>query len=136
MSRGLTLLEVVADTVLLTMIVAAGIPLFRFARADLQAASPPAVGVAQSGLEHAIDDLLVRRPDLLAECIAQPTGYSVAWTSGGRAFNTHVRLHPVVYGTEHERRTTHTWAVFTLDGAEFLRWVRVPTPLRGGGDSP
>lgn len=134
--RGFTLLEVVAATVLLTMIVAAGIPFLRSARVDLDAAAAPAAGIDHAELETAIDDLLRQRPGLIAECMQQPAGYHFEWTSSERLFRAEVRLGPAVLADDEEHRSTHTWAVFNVDGAEFLRWMRVPSQLLDGGNSP
>ncbi|QKK07502.1 MAG: prepilin-type N-terminal cleavage/methylation domain-containing protein [Planctomycetota bacterium] len=141
MKRGFTLLEVVAATVLLTMIVAAGIPFLRSARADLQAAASPVVGVDHADvdraeIETAVDDLLRQRPGLIAECVQQPAGYHVEWTSDEHLFRAEVRLGPAVLVDDEEHRSTHTWAVFNVDGTECLRWMRVPSQLLDGGDSP
>jgi|GEM_PF-2009813 len=136
MTRGFTLLEVVAATVLLTMIVAAGIPLLRSARADLQAAASPVVVVDHAEIETAVDDLLRQRPRLIAECVQQPAGYRVEWTSDERLFRAEVRLGPAVRAEDEEHRSTHAWAVFSVDGTECLRWMRVPSELLDGGDSP
>lgn len=133
MSRGFTLLEVVAATVLLTMIVAAGIPFLRIARTGLDAAATPVVRVDHPELEAAIEDLLRQRPSLVVECLTQPAGLPVEWTSNDRVYHADVHLTPVINATDQERRTTHTWAVFTVDGAELLRWLRVPSPLLEGG---
>lgn len=136
MTRGFTLLEVVAATVLLTMIVAAGIPFLRSARADLQAAASPIGEADHTEIETAVDDLLRQRPGLIAECVQQPAGLPVEWTSNERVYNAEVRLTPVVRADEDERRSTHAWAVFVVNGTEVIRWMRVPSQLLDGGDSP
>ena len=134
MSRGFTLLEVVAATVLLTMIVATGLPLLRSARVDMQATTASQTDLSE--LDAAVDDLLRQRPGLIADCLTQPAGHLVEWTSGGRAFNAVVRLQPTVLAADGERRTTHTWAVFSARGGECVRWMPVPTHLLSGGDTP
>lgn len=134
MSRGFTLLEVVAAAVLLTMIVAAGLPLLRSARVDMQAAAASQTDLFE--LDAAVDDLLRQRPGLLAECLTQPAGHLVEWTSGGRAFSAMVRLQLTVLATDGERRTTHTWAVFSASSGECIRWIPVPTHSLNGGATP
>ncbi|QKK07466.1 MAG: prepilin-type N-terminal cleavage/methylation domain-containing protein [Planctomycetota bacterium] len=135
MKRGFTLLEVVAATVLLTMIVAAGIPFLRSARADLQAAGSPIGEADHAEVESAVDALLRQRPSLIAECVRQPAGYRVEWTSDERLFRAEVRLGSAVRADDEEHRSTHAWAVFNVDGTECLRWMRVPSQLLDGGDS-
>jgi len=134
MSRGFTLLEVVAAAVLLTMIVAAGLPLLRSARVNMQAATASQTDLSE--LNAAVDDLLRQRPGLIAECLTQPAEHLVEWASGGRAFSAVVRLQPTVLATDGERRTTHTWAVFSAGSGECVRWIPVPTHLLSGGDTP
>ena len=134
MSRGFTLLEVVAAAVLLTMIVATGIPFLRGARVDMHAATVSQTDLSE--LDAAVDDLLRQRPGLIADCLTQPAGHLVEWTSGGRAFSAVVRLQPTVLATDGEHRTTHTWAVFSASGGECVRWMPVPTHLLSGGDTP
>lgn len=136
MKRGFTLLEVVAATVLLTMIVAAGIPFLRSARADLQAAASPIGEADRAEIESSIDDLLRQRPGLVTECLAQPAGLPVEWTGDERVFNTNVRLTPVVRADEDEHRSTHTWAVIVVNGTEVIRWMRVPLRVLDGGNTP
>ncbi|QKK07544.1 MAG: type II secretion system protein [Planctomycetota bacterium] len=136
MRRGFTLLEVVAATVLLTMIVAAGMPFLRSARADLRASASPVVGVDHAEIETAVDELLRQKPGFIAECVRQPAGYHVEWTSDERLFRAEVRLGQAVTADDEEHRSTHAWAVFSVDGTECLRWMRVPSQLLDGDDSP
>ncbi|MFG0259458.1 MAG: type II secretion system protein [Phycisphaerales bacterium JB041] len=134
MRRGFTLLEVVAATVLLTMIVATAVPFLRSARVGLAAATRPVSFSGQTVLEAAVDDLLLQRPGLITECLARPDGLPVEWVSGARGYLAEVRLLPIIHAVADERRTTHSWAVFTLEGTEIIRWVRVrsrPTNSRG-----
>jgi len=133
--RGLTLIEVVAAAALLTLVVAACLPLITGARRDLQAARAVARDDPAGELSHAVDELLRQKPGLARELLDQPEGFEIRWTVREHEHRLAVRLAARIEGDE--RRSAHAWAVFRLDGAEFPRWLRLPdAPAPRGEGSP
>ena len=133
MRRGLTLVEVVAATALLTLIVLACVPLLRGARADLAAARATVRHSGVRGFEAAVEELLRQRPDLVELALAQPEGLHQEWTVGEEGYAADVRVAQVVRASDEERRSSHAWLVFRSGGLEIPRWVRVSDATPGGG---
>lgn len=137
MRRGFTLLEVVAATVLLTLIVGTSIPFVRNARVDLRVSAAPELRVSElNALNAAIDDLMRQQPNLIRDCLGQPAGYSVEWISNEETCSAIICTGPVVQSADDEHRSTHVWAVFRMDGVELARWMRAPSETHERGDAP
>lgn len=126
MRRALTLVEVVAASALLTLIVVACIPLLRSARADLAAARGAIRAEGGPQFEAAVDGLLRDRPGLVALALAQPEGVHQRWAVGDQEYSAHIRVARLVRAIPEERRSSHAWLVFSTGGMEILRWARVP----------
>jgi len=128
MRRGLTLVEVVAAAALLTLIVAACLPLIAGARRDLEAARAVSLHEPVEELAEAVDELLRERPGLIEEVLDQPSGLRVSWTVRDVGYEAEVRLRTRVEVRDDEHRSAHAWAVFRLEGVEIPRWLRLPGP--------
>lgn len=127
MRRGITLVEVVAASALLTLIVLACVPVLRGSRADLAAARSVAEHQIDRELEAAVDELLRQHPGLAELALEQPEGIEQRWTVGDREYAAIVRVGHLVRVREDEPRSSHAWLLFTMNGVgvEIPRWVRV-----------
>lgn len=127
MRRGLTLIEVVVAAALLALIVAACLPVLAGARRGIFAARAAALSQPADDLDGAVDELLRQRPGLIRDLLDQPTLIHLRWTVGDRDFEADARLAAQVAAAENERRSSHAWAVFRMEGVEIPRWLRVPS---------
>lgn len=130
MRRALTLVEVVAATALLTMILAVCIPLLRGARTDLAAAREDPAVESRRVFEEAVDELLRQRPGLAELAIDRPEGLDEEWGHDGQRFGARIRAFSIVREDAAARRSSHAWLVFRSGELEVPRWVRV----RGGAE--
>ena len=128
MRRGLTLIEVVAATALLTLIVSASVPILRAARRDLAASRPERAAAADDGFEDAVDDLLLQRRGLAAELLDHAAGLGLRWTSDEREFAATATIMTATRAAGGERRSSHCWVRFQGGEAEAVRWLRLPDP--------
>lgn len=132
MRRGLTLIEVVAATALLTLIVAASVPILASARRDLAAIEPASEG-SDAALEEAVDDLLVQRRDLVPELLEHPEGLDLRWQSGERECAATATILTTARAEDDEHRSSHCWVRFRTEDGETVRWMRLPRLREGGG---
>lgn len=132
MRRGLTLIEVVAATALLTLIVAASVPVLAAARRDLAASRSTGDRTDARTFERALDDLLRQRSTLVTELLEQPAGLDLRWDSGDHAYEATATVLTTTPAAGDEHRSSHCWALFRGDGVEALRWLRMPDPPKDG----
>jgi len=131
MRRGLTLVEVVAATALLTLIVLACVPLLRGARADLAAAGDLGDRGEGREFEAAVEELLRQRPALVELALDQPDGLEQRWAVGDQEFIAEVRVAQVVPAPADGRGSSHVWLVFAAAGVEIPRWALAPDLAEG-----
>ncbi|MCC7389645.1 MAG: hypothetical protein IT431_12850 [Phycisphaerales bacterium] len=131
MSRGLTLIEVVAATALLTLIVGASLPIVLAARRDLAAAAPTKDPAARDDFEAAIDDLLLQRRTLGPELLRAPAPLGLRWRSGNTDRAATAELLTTAGAENDDRRSSHCWVAFRADGMEAVRWLRLPNNPAG-----
>ena len=126
MRRGLTLIEVVAATALLTLIVSASVPILGAARRDLAASRAVPDGAAAESFEDAVDDLLLQRRGLAAELPEHPAGLELRWQSDGQEFAATATMLTAARADDDERRSSHCWVRFRAGEAEAVRWLPLP----------
>jgi prepilin-type N-terminal cleavage/methylation domain-containing protein len=124
--RGLTLIEVVAATALLTLIVSASVPILGAARRDLAASRAVPDGAAAESFEDAVDDLLLQQRGLAAELPEQPAGLELRWQSDGQEFAATATMLTAARADDDERRSSHCWVRFRGGEAEAVRWLSLP----------
>ncbi len=129
MRRGLTLIEVVAATALLTLIVMACVPILRGARRDLAAARQTSYRAESAAFADAVDTLLLEQPRLVAKLLDQPEGLTLDWMVRDESFTAEARLLSLVRAEDDEHRSSHCWVVFDSSEVEIIRWLRVPIRL-------
>jgi prepilin-type N-terminal cleavage/methylation domain-containing protein len=130
--RGLTLIEVVAATALLTLIVAASVPILGAARRDLAASRAVPDGAAAESFEDAVDDLLLQQRGLAAELPEHPAGLELRWQSNGQEFEATATMLTAARAADDKRRSSHCWVRFRAGEAEAVRWLLLPDLPEGG----
>ncbi|MDQ7012453.1 MAG: hypothetical protein Q9O74_00990 [Planctomycetota bacterium] len=128
MTRALTLVETVAATALLALVVAACVPLLVSARRDLDAAHVSTDREHHREMSNAVDELLTQRPRLVRQLLDQPTGLPVQWELGDRTYAAHATVRAQSTADGKSLRSSHAWIVFETDGVEIARWARLPNP--------
>lgn len=131
MRRGLTLIEVVAATALLTLIVAASVPILGAARRDLAASRAVRDGAAIGSFEEAVDDLLVQQRGLAAELLEQSAGLELRWRSDEHEFAATATMLTATRAGDDDHRSSHCWVRFEASEAETVRWLRLPDLSEG-----
>lgn len=125
--RALTLIEVLASTVLLTMIAATCVPLLRQAS---EAAREPVRSIDLADLAE-FADRLVADADAM-ETLGGQTQPEVPWPDLPER-------PPVVItrfdATGGESELNHTWLTFTCDGWSVSRWLAVETEQETQGET-
>ena len=134
MRRGLTLIEVVAATALLTLIVSASVPILGAARRDLAAARAVRDGATIELFEDAVDDLLVQQRGLAAELLEQPGGLELRWRSDEQEFAATATMLTATRAADDDHRSSHCWVRLQAGEAEAVRWLRLPDLPEG--DTP
>lgn len=129
MRRGLTLIEVVAATALLTLVIAACIPILRAASRDLAAAQQISHAAPDDRFERAVTDLLTQRPTLASKLLEHPEGLDLHWTSHESEYTARARIGTVTRAADDERRSTHCWVSFQTPDTVAVRWLRVSDRL-------
>lgn len=129
MNRGLTLIEVVAATALLTLVTAACIPILEAARRDLAAAQQTSQAAPNDRFERAVTDLLTQRPALAGDLLEHPEGLDLSWTSHESDYSALARIGTVTRAADDERRSTHCWVSFQTRETIAVRWLRVSDRL-------
>ncbi len=128
MTRALTLVETVAATALLALVVAACVPLLVSARRDLDAARVSTDREHRREMSNAVDELLTQRPRLVRELLDQPTGLPVQWQLDDRTYAAHTTVRAQSTADAKSLRSSHAWIVFQTYGVEIARWSRLPNP--------
>jgi len=126
MRRGLTLIEVVAATALLATLVAACVPLLRSARIALGEAGRADDGRSTERAADAVAALLREDTDLIRRVLESRGPLQLRWEAGERAYSATAHLRSAVHAAADERRSSHAWVVFDVEGVEVVRWLRIP----------
>lgn len=126
--RGLTLLETLAATVILSLIAVACVPMLQDARASLEQPSAPACDLIELAL---LADAVMADPK--AHGLEKSTDVAVLqWPQEMVEREPRLALRPVQVTVltpsiddpgRHERR--HQWVSFVCDGVVVLRWTAV-----------
>lgn len=126
MRRGLTLIEVVAATALLTLIVSASVLILGAARRDLAASRVPRNAAAAESFESAVDDLIVQQRGLAAELLHEPAGLELRWRSNEQEFTAVATMLAAARAADDDHRSSHCWVRFRAGETEAVRWLRLP----------
>ena len=116
-SRGLTLIEVLAATVLLAMIVGAVLPALRRA-GDVASAAEPAVAFAQ--FRNAVDQLMSDPTIAVAADTNGAAPRSMPWP-GGAPDRPSIDIQYL--GAASGDETTRGWITFTCERWTIVRWI-------------
>jgi prepilin-type N-terminal cleavage/methylation domain-containing protein len=119
--RGLTLIEVVAATVLLSLLAAASLPLLRRAREAV--AADESVATRFGELARFADNALADPGGSgLREALDNPAAAPIELTGFGHGSVTVARLEPV------DALLEHAWVAFRTGEFEVHRWIPRPKP--------
>ncbi|MCH8825290.1 MAG: prepilin-type N-terminal cleavage/methylation domain-containing protein [Planctomycetes bacterium] len=117
--RGLTLIEVLAATVLLSMLAASCIPLLRLAMTDLRHQDESFDLIE---LSLFVDEVLSKPTDfnLDLEMIAQSSQHTINWPDS--ATGASIIMRRLVSDNP---KVDHAWLCFTSNGQSVFRWIPV-----------
>ena len=117
--RGLTLIEVLAATVLLSMLAASCVPILRLAMNDLRDQDESFDLIE---LSLFVDEILSdpTKFNLDPEMIAESSEHTITWPDS--ATGASVIMHRLI---SDDPKADHAWLSFSCNGQSVLRWIEI-----------
>ena len=128
--RGLTLIEVLASTVLLTLIAATCVPLLRQA---MEAAREPVRSIDLADLAE-LADRLVADPEAM-ESLGFESQQELPWPDLADGPPVVITRFDAAGGRTADGEVNHTWLTFTCDGWSVSRWLAIETEQEPRGEA-